>query len=238
MVKILFFPFLLLLVGGMIIFVIRRRKLLGNRKIVFLIITILVMTLLRSCIMDSVSSRYYIFLLIPGIPFAAYLSAFAPVKLNPRIVNSVFFIVVCICIGKALKPRHPKAYIPEMSNALSAIVQKSGISKVNIYDFSGETRRLRFHSGFAVQAAGEICASPELRTRQLHGLINSQSPGKGAVYFIFREKDLETAKEIYRQKNGEPLPVKEIFRSESRRNDGGCYVIVRLCGFNKTRIWR
>ncbi|MFA6714205.1 MAG: hypothetical protein WCS27_02455 [Victivallaceae bacterium] len=234
MVKILFFPFLLLVVCGMAIFIFRHRKLPENRKAFFLFTTMLVMVVLRLALVGSTASRYYIVLLIPGIPFAAYLWVF-PGKLNVRLVNTVFFVIVCICIGKALKPRHSKAYILEISNTLNAIVHKSGASKLSVYDFSGETRRLRFHSGFAVQAVGEICESPEQRIRQLNELVGSRSSGKGAVYFIFREKGLKLAREIYLRKNGKPLPVREIFRSESKRNDGSCYVIVRLRG---TKAWK
>jgi len=228
-VKILFLPFMLLIIGGMIVFVNKRRKLIfKDKRILFLIITVLVMLIARLYFLDAVSSRFFSVLLIPTIPFVAYLVMKSKKYFGKATVRVIFVLVLCVCIGKALKPRRPKHYLKEMDKALNSVIEKSKGSTLTMVDFSGVVRYLRSYSNSNVKDCGVISKAPDITTQALFDVINSRAKKTDKIYLIFRSKGLEIAKKKYFDKFKTALSLKEVFHSKARREDGSNYIIARL----------
>ena len=229
-VKILYLPFLLLIIGGIIIFVIKRHKfILKDKRIIFLVIAVSIMIAARFYFLETISSRFFSVLLIPTIPFAAYFIIGAQKYFNKTVVRIIFVLVLCLCIGKAIKPRRPKPYLKEVGNALNSIIKESKGSTLSIFDFSGEIRYFCWYCGFKVKnGGGPISKAPESRTQALFKVINSKRKKTDKVYFIFRTKGLEIARKKYFNKLKATLPLKEIFCSKAQRSDGNSYIIASL----------
>ena len=228
-VKILFLPFFLLIIGGMIVFINNRRKLIfKDKRILFLSIALLVILTARLCFLEVASSRFFIVLLIPTIPFAAYFVMESQKYFSKTTLRIIFIIVLFVCIGKALKPRRPKAYLEETGKALNSIFEKSKGATIIIFDFSGEINYFRWYSRFKIKDCGVISNAPESRTQELFDLVNSEIKKTDRVYFIFRSKGLEIAKKKYFKKFKMALPLKEIFHSKAKRSDGSNYLIAQL----------